>query len=265
VVAGAALLTAPAASCENVRDTASDDLTTATDGVLTVAASLPSPGFWELDDAGAASGGFEWAIADALATRFDLRLEVVDVAFDRIARGDFGGADLALAQIEITSDRQTVMDFGVPYLASDMGVLVRVGDTVRDLATARDLSWATVSSTREEEFVRDTIDPGTALQLADDETAAAALVAVEHVDAALIDLPSALVIAADQPALDVAARFVTGGQYAVALPTDSPNRELIDAALRSLANDGSLDRFERDWLVPAFSRPPGDVPVIQSR
>jgi len=253
------------AGCGSTRDAVSLELVTGTEGVLSVAASLPAPGFWEVDADGEPEGGFEWAFATALAERFDLQLEVVDVPFERIVAGDLGGADLALAQVEITSDRDEVVDFSVPYLDSDLGVLVRTGDEVRDLAGARQLDWVAVVSSTGERFLRDTISPRPALQLASDEAEAAAMVALEHADAALIDLVTALMVAADQGALDVTGRFVTGGQYAIVMPSGSPNQQLIDAAVRAFDSDGTLDRLEREWLVPAFDRPLDDVPVIRAR
>lgn len=265
VTACIAVLVISLGACGRTRDTVSSDLVTSTEGVLTVAADLPAAGFWEIDADGRASGGFEWALADALADRFDLRLEVVHVPFEQLAVGELGGADLALAQIEVTADRDDVMDFSVPYLDSDMGVLVRTGDTLRDLAGAREVVWVAVASSTEEQFVRDTISPDATLQLADDETDAAAAVASGRADAALIDLVSALLISADQGALDTTARFATGGRYAVALPDGSPNRELVDASIRAFDADGTLESLAQRWLVPALDRLPDDVPVILSR
>ena len=253
------------AACGSTRDAVPLELVTGTDGVLSVAASLPAPGFWDVDAHGAPEGGFEWALATALAERFDLRLEVVDVSFERIAAGDLGGADLALAQVEITSERDEVVDFSVPYLDSDLGVLVRTGDEIRDLASARQLDWVAVVSSTGERFLRDTVSPDPALQLAANEAEAAAMVALEHADAALIDLVTALIVAADQGALDVTGRFVTGGQYAIVMPSGSPNQQLIDAAVRAFDSDGTLDRLEQDWLVSAFDRSLDDVRVIRSR
>ncbi|MFO1536911.1 MAG: transporter substrate-binding domain-containing protein, partial [Actinomycetota bacterium] len=93
------------------------------DGPLRVATELPAPRFW--NGAGAADGGFEADRAQALAARLGRPgVVVVPVPFARIVRGRFA-ADLALAQVTITPARARVVDFGVPYLTVDQGVLVR--------------------------------------------------------------------------------------------------------------------------------------------
>ena len=59
-----------------------------------------------------------------MADEFDLDLKIIDVPFADIVAGDLEGADLALAQIEITDERLEVLDFSLPYYASDFGVLM---------------------------------------------------------------------------------------------------------------------------------------------
>jgi polar amino acid transport system substrate-binding protein len=263
------LLTAAAlvgvSGCSTARDAVSTDLQTNRDGVLMVAASLPSPGFWNHATPDSLDGGFEWALAAELAERFDLTLEVVDVAFTDIIAGDLQGADLALAQIVPTPERQESVAFAGGYLASDFGVLVRDGETVRDLATARRLSWSTVESSLEQGVLIDIVRPIGGIEAVSDEVDAADLVRSGVVDAALIDLPSALVIAGADEALTVASRIQTEGRYAPAFPIGSANIELIDAALRAFEADGTLARLEQTWLEAVYERPAGAVPVIVTK
>ena len=84
-----------------------------------------------------------------------------------------------------------------------------------------------------------------------------------EVDAALIDLSSALIQAHDDDDLGVAAKFVTGGQYSVALPKGSVNLEKVDAALRGFQRDGTLHNLADTWLIPLFSTSPDEVPEIE--
>ncbi len=102
-------------------------------GMLTVATTLPAPGFWEGDDVSIVGGGYEWGLARSLADEFDLDLKVIDVPFADIVEGRLEGADMALAQIEFTEERSEVLDFSLPYYASDFGVLMLAGERLRDL------------------------------------------------------------------------------------------------------------------------------------
>ena len=198
-----------------------------------------------------------------MADEFDLDLKIIDVPFADLVTGDLGGADMALAQIEITPERREVLDFSQPYYASDFGVLMLAGKTLRDLAAARELRWVAVEGARQQSFIDVTIRPVQPVHLVADDVAAAEAITSGEVDAALIDLSSALIQAHDDDRLGVTARFVTGGQYAVALPKGSVNVEKVDAALRGLQLGGTMRTLEETWLLPLFSTSPDDVPVIE--
>ena len=109
------------------------EITPKVPGMLTVATTLPAPGFWEGDDVTIVGGGYEWGLARSLADEFDLDLKVIDVPFADIVAGHLEGADIAMAQIEFTKDRSAVLDFSLPYYASDFGVLMLAGEQLPDL------------------------------------------------------------------------------------------------------------------------------------
>ena len=232
-------------------------------GTLTVATTLPAPGFWEGDDATIVGGGYEWGLARAFADEFDLDLKIVDVPFADLVAGELAGADMAMAQIEITEERLEVLDFSLPYYASDFGVLMMAGETLRDLDAARALRWTVVEGARQQTFLDEEIRPTEPVQVVADDVAAAEAITSGTVDAALIDLSSALIQAHDDDRLGVAAKFVTGGEYSVALPKGSINLEKIDAALRGFQRDGTLTNLAETWLLPLFSTSPDDVPEIE--
>jgi len=232
-------------------------------GTLTVATTLPAPGFWEGDDASIVGGGYEWGLARALADEFDLDLKIVDVPFADIVAGELEGADLALAQIEITEERLEVLDFSLPYYASDFGVLMMAGEQLRDLSAARDLRWTVVEGARQQAFIDVAIRPRRPAHVVADDVAASEAIISGEVDAALIDLSSALILAHDDDRLGVAAKFVTGSQYSIALPKGSNNVEKVDAALRGFQRDGTLHSLAETWLLPLFSTSPDDVPAIE--
>ena len=255
-------------ACDEVRTVAEQTFTPSTPGVLAVAVSLPAPGYWEFAATGEPVGGFEYEIAQALADRFQLRLEVIDVPFERIVAGDLGGADLALSQITVTSEREAFVHFSTPYYRSAAGVLARDDEDVRDLKTARDLSWGVRAGTTDETLVNDVIRPDRVEAFAD-ELSCARAVAAGEVDACLIDLPTALAIDNSLEGVHTVAQFLTDEQWAVALPAGSNhvdrNREAVDAGLRLMASDGALARWADDWLSPLFATDPADVPVIEAR
>jgi polar amino acid transport system substrate-binding protein len=225
-------------------------------GALTVAtATVPLPGFWE------EPGGFEYGLASALADRFRLRLRVVQVPFERIVSGDLGGADLALSQVTATADRERVLDFSPAYLAATPAGLARAA--IPDLAAARGARWAVTRGTTLAAVLAGFIRPSTPPALTADEPAALTLLAAGSVDAVLLDLPVALVLAdRSGGALRVAMQVSSDDSLAVALPEGSANREAVDSAVRAFTGDGTIDRLARRWLGADLRAAEADVPVL---
>lgn len=251
-------------SCAAAQDAAQPDFEPVTPGMLTVAATLPAPGFWPKDSAANIDGGFEWAIATELADQFDLQLRVIDVPFESIVSGDLGGADLAMSQISVTGERSDAVDFSVPYYATSAGVLRRSGEDLTDLKTAREERWAVLGGTTHAAFIEDVIRPDDEVLVLSDNVACAEAVADGSVDAALFDLTTSAVLEQQVTGVDTVARFDTDEFYAIAFPNGSANVELVDAAVRGLDADDSLQSFIEEWLDPVIGADVDRIPVIRT-
>lgn len=221
------------------------------DGPLRVATELPAPGFW--NGAGAADGGFEADLAQALAARLGRPgVVVVPVPFAQIVRGRFA-ADLALAQVTITPARARVVDFGVPYLTVDQGVLVRRDGPDPRAPGAR---WGVARATTGATAVRTVVGAERVRTYAN---AAKAFAALRNgaVDAVLIDVPIARAVAADSGGgLKVAGGVPTGERYGAVLRRGAPGNTAVADALAALVADGTVARLE----AAAFGGDPGPVP-----
>jgi polar amino acid transport system substrate-binding protein len=253
--------------CGEATKVAENTFEPASAGRVVVATSLPSPGFWEGDDVATLDGGFEWGLARALADELRLRVSFRDVPFPDIVTGELHGADVALAQVSITDEREDRVKFSVAYFDSAPAVLAPSdADDIHDLATARDRSWVVERGTTEQAFVDDVIRPDESVVAVDGEGEAVDTVLSGEADAALLDLPAALVIAERVPDLQVHARFDDPGRYGVVLPEDSPdiNRRAIDKALRGLLADGTVADLADRWLRPVLASDPDDIPVIET-
>ena len=127
---------------------------------LTVATSLPAPGFWNGDDTDSLDGGYEWGMANAIAKLAGLKnVEFKNVSFDALQAGQTSGFDVAFSQITITPDRAKVVCFTDPYFSSDQGVLVKKGTTVATVADAKKLKWGVQGTTTGQTFLNDKIKP----------------------------------------------------------------------------------------------------------
>jgi len=235
-------------------------------GVLTVATNLPSPGFWE-GTAADPTGGFEYELALELADRFGLdTVRVVDIEFERLVAGDLGGADLALAELTPTAKREEVIDFSTAYLESHPGVLVRSGTEVTDLADARELRWGVQAGSIHVDFVEGAIRPTGGLWEFSDIGLVVGALEVGEIDAALLDLPSAVVQERiTGGALVAVAQFANDDVLAAGLSRGSGNLEAVDAAIRAMHRDGTIERLAEQWLGSASGNGVFDVPLIRSR
>lgn len=258
----AAIVTAGA--CADATQIAGQTFQPSTPGVLTVATSLPAPGFWEGDDPDQLTGGFEYVLAQRLAERWGLDLRVIDVPFDDLVAGDLHGADLAMSQITITDERRRLVSFSTPYYHDDDGAVLPAGEQLTDLKTAKEQRWGAVADSTQLDLLVDVVRPDDDPLPVPGTDAAIEAVVSGQIDAVLLDLATALVASNERDDITTGGRIVVvDGDMAAVLPTDGPNREVVDAAIRAFTSDRTIATLIGEHLSPHFERPPDSVPVIR--
>ncbi|HZO77550.1 MAG TPA: ABC transporter substrate-binding protein [Solirubrobacteraceae bacterium] len=245
---------------------AAGTFTPRTPHVLTVAMSgYPTAGFWE-GTPEHPTGGFEYELAKAMATRFGLRsVRIVVKHFHQIVAGNLGGADLALDLITPTSEREQHLQFSSPYLTDAPTVVVRSGTPIPDLDTAQALRWG---ATRATTFIGDInkwINPDLPLRIFDQETQMMAALKRGAIDAVLEDLPLAVATASQSHGkLEAAAQLPTKEAIAAALPKDSNNEQAVSSAIRAFSADGTIDRLLKKWVGPAATDAGSSIPLLHT-
>jgi len=237
-----------------------------TPGVLTVAtSSVPSAGFWE-GTPSHPTGGFEYELARDLADRFGLgSVRVKLVHFHQIVSGRLDGADLALALITPTAERGQFLDFSAPYLDAAPTVIVRRGTAVPDLSTAQDLRWGAVRATTFVSTIQTAIAPALSLRIYDSSAEMLAALKNHEIDAALLDMPQAVVTAQrSRGALAAVAQLPESESIAAPLPKGSSNGEAVDSAMRAFTADGTLTSLLRRWVGPAAADAQSSIPLLHS-
>ncbi len=234
--------------------------------MLTVAMSgYPTPGFWE-GTPRHPTGGFEYELAKALATRFGLKsVRVVVLHFHQIVGGDLGGADLALDLITPTSQRQQHLQFSTPYLTDAPTVVVQRGTLIPDLATAQDLRWGATRATTFIGDIKRSVNPDTPVRIFDQETQMMAALNRGEVDAVLEDMPLAVATAEQSHGrLQAAAQLPTKETIAAALPKNSSNEQAVSSAIRAFTADGTINRLLRKWVGPAAANAGTSIPLLHT-
>jgi len=242
------------------------DFTPAHPGVLTVATStVPTPGFWE-GTPGRLTGGFEYELARRLAERFGLgSVRVKVVHFHRIVAGDLGGADLGMALITPTAEREAALDFSGPYFDAAPTIVVRSGTEVPDLASAEELRWGAVRSTTLVETIASRIAPDGATRIYDGQRQLLGALEAGKVDAVLFDLPLAVAIADHSGGrLDAVAQLPGPERIAVAMPKGSGNVEAVDSALRAFEADGTIHDLLEEWVGEEAADAEHSLPLLRT-
>jgi polar amino acid transport system substrate-binding protein len=260
LAAGVACATIATSACASDQGAAGAQFKPARPGVLTVAtAFLPAPGFWQGDPP---TRGFEAGLARALADHLGLeRVVVVQVPFAAIVTGQLHGADIALSQLTPTDERERLLDFSTPYLVAPAGVLARRGVVAIDVQELQGLRWVVSRTSTLTPIVESEIRPTSSLIEVQDRTSALRVLRSGSADALLLDLPVALGLAYNRPGVyEVLAQLPGGEGLAAALPDGSPNREIVDSAIRSLQADGTIEKLTSRWLGASA----GDVPLIRT-
>lgn len=249
--------------CELTGTKGSMPIKPAIPGQLTVETNLPAPGWWNGDSPDAIKDGYEYCMAANIAHRAGLdKLKVVNVSFDALVAGQTKDFDLALAEISITDARKKVVNFSVPYFASDIGVMVKKGEPFNE-AELKKMRVAVMQGTTGAAFVSSHLHPAEIKVFPDMGGMDTALMA-NQVDAVIHDTSIVLGAASQSNgALVVPDQYSTGESYGALYPKGSENKAQLDKIIESMIKDGTLDKFAKKYLAESWGADPTKIPYIK--
>lgn len=111
------------------------ELTTVTEGKLTMSTNATFPPYEMLADDGSFEG-IDVEVAGAIAEKLGLELQIDDMSFDAAllaVQGDSPKADIAMAGITVDASRQLVMNFSEPYAKGVQVVIVKEGSDIKSI------------------------------------------------------------------------------------------------------------------------------------
>jgi polar amino acid transport system substrate-binding protein len=241
------------------------------EGVLTVATGEPAFPPYVIDDDPESGEGFEAAVAYAVAEQLgfaDEDVEWVRTPFDAaIAPGpkDF---DFNLQQYSITEERLEVVSFSVPYYTSTQAIVAgpdspAIGATT--LPELQELRLGVAAGTTSLALAEDIIQPASDVQVFNTNADAVQALSTQQVDALVVDLPTALFLAAAEieggvvvgqfPPIDAA----PGEDWGLLFEQDNPLVECVDYALLRLRESGELEEITTTWMEEATEVPVFDL------
>lgn len=244
-------------------DCSLEALATFKDGVLTAATESPSvPPYFEGDDP-TNGRGFESSVAYAIAEQIGFsrsQVEWVSVPVEEALKPGLKGFDFAVSQIAITPDREKVVDFSVPYYEPPQAVLVAGKSRLKDVTSVEDLKdsrLAVLAGSSSLAAIEELVDPSRKPESLSDTTAVLSSLREGKVDAAVVDLPTAILLLDELPESSVVGLFNApeGESWGAVLARNSPLTECVNLALETLTGNGAIDELSRQWMGEAAGAP----------
>ena len=241
-----------AASSEASAETAGE-LTTVTPGKLTMSTNAAFPPYEMTDDNGNYVG-IDIEVAEAIADKLGLELQVDDMDFDAaLLAAQTGKSDMVMAGVTVTEERQTVMDFSNTY-ANGIQVVIVPEDS--DIASIEDMTGKMIgvqrgttgdlycsASVEDGGFGEENVTPY------DNGLTAVQALMNGQVDCVVIDNAPAQEFVKANPGLKILDTEYANEDYAIGVNKD--NTALLDAingALAELKADGTVDSIVAKYI-----------------
>ncbi len=232
------------ATTEEAAEEAADaaEVTTVEPGVLTMGTNATFPPYEYKD--GDAVVGIDPDIAQALADKLGLKLEVVDMEFDSlIASVQSGKVDIVLAGMTVNEERKKNVDFTDSYANGVQVIIVADGS---DIATFDDLAGKLIGvqqGTTGHTYCSDDWGEGNVVAF---QSGAAAVQALQQgkVDCVVIDQEPAKAFVEANDGLKILDTQYANEDYAAAVSKKNPElTEALNKALQELKDDGTVQEI----------------------
>ena len=233
------------AGCGGKTETTENGSETAGKLVMATNASFPP---YEYKD-GDAIVGIDAEIADAIAKKIGMELEIVDTEFDSIIAGvQSGKFSMGMAGMTVTEKRMESVNFSDTYAKGVQASIVKEHSTIAGPEDLGDVMIGVQQSTTGHIYASDDYgeDHVTAFKTGND--AVQALVA-DKVSAVIIDNEPAKSYVASNPGLKILDTAYAEEDYAICVAKE--NTELLDkinTALAELTKDGTIDAIITKYI-----------------
>ena len=226
-----------------------------TAGKLTVGVSPDFPPFENLENDQYV--GLDIDLAQALADKLGLELEMKTLQFDAIvpAVAAGGQVDLGISGITIDPEREEQVDFSDSYYIDDLSVVAMkanadiTADTFADALNQAGVTIAVQSGTTAESYAQENFPNATTQPYGNATDAFAAMQAGQANAVITNKAVGAKMVSESYTDAQVIKEIATGEEYGVAVSKD--NSALLDAvndALAAITDDGTLDSIVNKYF-----------------
>jgi polar amino acid transport system substrate-binding protein len=193
-------------------------------------------------------------LARALGQKLGIRTEIVTLGFDELIDAVAAHrVDAAISALPVMPERTQEVRFSDAYAQAGVVLAVRQGDPAQgpaDLAGRKvAVEWGSAGDA-EARRLKEAAETPFILAPFDTVTAALDALANGETDAAIVDAIS-LKLHARAAELAQAGAPLASDPYVAVVPADAPDLlDAVNAALRTLERDGTLDGLRAQWLRP---------------
>jgi polar amino acid transport system substrate-binding protein len=251
------------------------DLSTVSDGKLTVgtdnpayppwyAGGTPKGSKWKINDPNTGKG-FESAVAYAVAKQLGFSKAEVTwtyVPFNKSFAPGKKAFDFDINQISFSPARAKVVDFSNSYYDVNQAVVVLKGTkiaSVRSIAGLRGYKFGVQIGTTSYDAIVKQIKPSSKPAVYDTNDKAVFALKNKQIDALVVDLPTAFYVSAVQiPNGKILGQLPTkpgGEHFGMVLQKGSPLTVCVNQALAALKANGTLKKIQATWLSKVVGAP----------
>lgn len=193
--------------------------------------------------------GIDPEIAQAIADKLGMTLEIEDMAFDSIIPAVTSGkADFGAAGMTVDEDRMVFVDFSDTYANASQVIIVKETSEITGSADLSDKKIGVQLGTTGDLLATDLAGDGNVERYNKGFEAVQALLQ-DKIDAVVIDSAPANVFVEQSEGLKVCEEAMSQEEYAIAVAKG--NTELLDkinGALKELKEDGTIDAIMNKYI-----------------
>lgn len=201
--------------------------------------------------------GFDMDILHEVAERAGFEVDLRTMDFNGIIPAvQTGNADLAIAGITITDEREKVVDFSDPYYDSGLRILVGASnDNVDELSDLEGMSIGTKIGSTSYDYLQKNLGDNAEIKPYPGSADMYMALMGGSVDAVFYDAPNVGYFAKTQGEgrAKVVGPLYEGQQYGIAFTSGSQWVEPTNEALASMKEDGTYDEIYTKWFGEAPS------------
>ena len=238
-----------AASSEAASETETAELSTVEPGKLIMSTNAAFPPYEMTTDAGEFEG-IDIETAQAIADKLGLELQIDDMDFDAaLLAVQQGKADIVMAGVTVTDERQNVMDFTDSYATGIQSIIVKEDS---DIASVDDLAGKKIGTQRGTTgYLYCSDDFGDENVVAyDNGLTAVQMLNNGQVDCVVIDNAPAKEFVAANPGLKLLDTAYVEENYAIGVGKGNTElKDAINTALEELKADGTLQAIVDKYIT----------------